>query len=983
MGTDEPIAVLPVRRVIFPGQLASFAIGKKASVALIDFLLTEKLGRSLGRLDEASRAESATLLAVSLADPEESGPAPLPVRRVATAVQLLEVRAVKDSGGSGSIGASGAEGGGGGGGGGQIDGGKGERPVYLIVVQGTERLLLEDEPVEREPFLRVRAQRLPTHPGLDADSATAWGLTLQGLAYELLRGLQGATMATSTEAASSIATAVRDAAALLSASGGVRRLDFRALGRLADGLAAAADASTEEKQAVLESESLGRRAELVVGLLKRQLEVLRLSHKIHEQVKGELSRTQREYFLRQQLRAIRNELNESGADGGGGGGGSGGGGGLGGGGGGLGSDAEPRDETHEVAARLQEAALPENIRTAAERELRRLRQMQPMQAEYSVLLHYLDWVAAMPWGRMSQDSLDLSAAHDILNLEHHGLEKVKRRVYEHLAVLSLRRDTRGPILCLVGPPGVGKTSLGRAVASALGRPFERISLGGVSDAAEVRGHRRTYVGSMPGLLVQAVRRAGVCNPVIMLDEIDKIGRDGRSDPTAALLEVLDPAQNAAFTDHFLNLPLDLSKVLFMATANSVDAIPPALIDRMEVLEMSGYTHEEKLQIAQEHLLPRQLANAGLPERFVKLPEPTLSALTEGYTREAGLRNLEREIGAICRALAVRYASLPESERDKAQPTSLSPDDLEPILGPRRFERETREPLGRPGVALGLAWTPIGGTLLFIETSAMGGSGELILTGQLGEVMQESVRTALSWIRSHAPELGLRSRLGGPSPAPEPQPPPQPPPQPTTMTTTMTPLSPLSPLSPLAPLAPLVSASSSLPSLLSGVDVHVHFPAGAIRKDGPSAGTTTLVALVSLLTGRFARSDTAMSGEISLRGAILPVGGIREKVLAAHRAGIFRVCLPRANQKDTHELTAKVRAEMSFVWCETIEDLLSAALVDGHELVAPMRRLAGPTAATAGTGGTGGTGGGDVPNVPPPAAPHAPAPPSILAARSRL
>ena len=659
---------------------------------------------------------------------------------------------------------------------------------------------------------------------------------------------------------------------------------------------------------MLEAPSLSARAELVVGMLKRQLAVLRLSQKIHENVKGELSRNQREYFLRQQLKAIRDELHES----------SGGAGGA----GMAGLDADGRDEASEVAQRLEAANLPPAAKLVADRELKRLRQMQPLQAEYSVLLGYLDWLASMPWAKMSEDTLDLRAAREILDREHFGLEKVKRRVYEHLAVLSLRRDTKGPILCLVGPPGVGKTSLGKAVAAALGRSFERIALGGVSDAAEIRGHRRTYVGSMPGLVVQALRRAESSNPVLLLDEIDKVGRDGRSDPTAALLEVLDPAQNANFTDHYLNLPVDLSKVLFLATANSLDTIPHALLDRMEVLQMSGYTIEEKLVIAQQHLVPRQVKLNGLPISLVDIPDATLVALAEGYTREAGLRNLEREIGALCRNLAVEVAKVPEGpERERVPPTVLAVSDLERILGPRKFEPEVREQLSRPGVALGLAWTPTGGTLLFIETSRMPGTGQLILTGQLGDVMQESVRTALTWIRSHARELGL-------TPAGQAAASSRSPPRPVSEAA-------ISHVVSDAAFDSRDDTTTSPPSLLAGLDVHVHFPAAAIPKDGPSAGSTTLVALVSLLTGRLARSDTAMSGEISLRGQVLPVGGVRDKVLAAHRAGCMRVLLPHANRKDLHELTGKVRGAMSFVWIETIEQLLAEALVDGQDLVALM------------------------------------------------
>jgi len=445
----------------------------------------------------------------------------------------------------------------------------------------------------------------------------------------------------------------------------------------------------------------------------------------------------------------------------------------------------------------------------------------------------------------------------------------------------------------------------------------------VSDAADIRGHRRTYVGALPGLIAQALRRAGTSNPVLMLDEIEKLGRDGRSDPSAALLEVLDPAQNGAFTDHYLNLPVDLSKVLFLATANATDRLPPALLDRLEIIEISGYTLDEKLHIAQRHLLPRQVRQSGLPADFVRLPDTTLVALVDGYTREAGLRSLEREVAALCRAVAVELAKLPPGkEREAAPAITVPPEELGRLLGPRKYEREAREVFTRPGIALGLAWTPAGGELLFIESSRMRGSGQLILTGQIGEVMQESVQTALSYLRSQAAELGLEEQL--PPPAAAASAPNAAMTRPSTKLITKP--SGSGEHDAISSASRAETSAISATSLLSGIDVHVHFPAGAIRKDGPSAGAAVLVALASLFTGRLARSDTAMTGEISLRGQVLPVGGVREKVLAAHRSGVQRVLLPRRNEKDVHDLAPEVKAELTLIWCSTAEELLAAALL---------------------------------------------------------
>ena len=507
--------------------------------------------------------------------------------------------------------------------------------------------------------------------------------------------------------------------------------------------------------------------------------------------------------------------------------------------------------------------------------------MQPAQPEYGVIRNYLEWIVEMPWNAASQDRLDIDAAQRQLDADHHGLEKVKRRILEYLAVRKLKADVRGPILCFLGPPGVGKTSLGRSIADALGRKFHRIALGGVRDEAEIRGHRRTYIGAMPGRIVHALKKVGVNNPVILLDEINKLGRDVRGDPASALLEVLDPEQNHSFTDHFLNVPFDLSNVLFIATANEADTIPQPLMDRMEVIRLSGYTFEEKQQIARRHLLPKQLKVHGLAAERVVVPDDVLQWMAVNYTREAGVRSLEREIAAVCRGLAVELSK--GALAAAGEPYTLTIDRVGELLGPAPFEDDLSERASIPGVAVGLAWTASGsGGMLFIEATRMAGRGQLTLTGMLGDVIKESAQTALSWVRSHATELRL------------------------------------------TPAATMVGSGSANVSLLDKTDIHIHFPAGAIPKDGPSAGVTIVTALVSLLANERVRPYTAMTGEITLRGLVLPVGGIKEKVLAAHRSGIKRVILPYRNQKNLADVPATVRNELEFVLAKRITDVLQAA-----------------------------------------------------------
>jgi ATP-dependent Lon protease len=595
------------------------------------------------------------------------------------------------------------------------------------------------------------------------------------------------------------------------------------------------------KQELLEAADVKLRLQKLVAALAKEAQVLELGSKIQSEVQSEMSRTQREYFLREQLKAIQKELGE-------------------------------RDErTQEIDAlreRIEQAGMTEEAYREARRELDRLAKMPPAAAEYTVARTYLDWLLAMPWREETRDEIDIERARRILDEDHEGLEKVKERILEYLAVKKIRPEGKDPILCFVGPPGVGKTSLGRSIARALGRRFHRISLGGMRDEAEIRGHRRTYIGALPGQIVQGLRRAGTRNPVFMLDEIDKLGMDFRGDPASALLEVLDPEQNATFRDHYLDVAFDLSRVLFITTANVIDAVPAPLRDRMEVLPLAGYTEEEKVQIALRHLVPRQAREHGLvPDEDVTFTPEAIRLVIRGYTREAGVRSLEREIAGVCRKIARRRAE------GEVGPVRVTPDLVTAFLGVPRFEYEELEERTRvPGVVPGLAWTPAGGDLLFVEATRMAGKGSLTLTGQLGDVMKESAQAALSWVRSHTEELGIPADFW---------------------------------------------ASS---------DVHIHVPAGAIPKDGPSAGLTMTVALVSLLTGRPVEPGVAMTGEISLSGRVLPVGGIKEKILAAHRAGVRTVVLPRRNEKNLQEdVPAPVREALTFRLVDSVSEALTVAL----------------------------------------------------------
>jgi ATP-dependent Lon protease len=606
-------------------------------------------------------------------------------------------------------------------------------------------------------------------------------------------------------------------------------------------IASALRLRTEEKQALLEELDVAKRLRRLSEILARELEVVAIGSKIQSQVQSELEKGQREYFLRQQLKAIQEELGE--AD-------------------------EVQAEVNELRAQLAAIELPEDVRKQADRELARLERLQPAMAEYGVVRNYLEWIASLPWDKSTEDNLDLAHARQVLDEDHYDIEQVKDRILEFLAVRSLNPDAPGSILLFVGPPGVGKTSLGRSMARALGRKFERISVGGVRDEAEIRGHRRTYIGALPGAIIRTLRDAGANNPLLMIDEIDKMGADFRGDPSSAMLEVLDPEQNNSFRDHYLDLPFDLSNAIFVTTANNLDTIPGPLRDRMELIQLSGYTEEEKLQIAKRYLVRRQIQRNGLTPSRISFTDKGLRVIIADYTREAGVRQLEREIGTVVRKVARQVAE----GKVKRKVTITEPRVLE-LLGKRKFLSEARRRTSRAGVATGLAWTPVGGVVLFIEATAMSGRGRLTITGQIGEVMQESAQAALSYVRSNAGDI--------------------------------------------------------VPDLpddwFAHHDIHIHVPAGATPKDGPSAGVAMVTALVSLLMGRPVRSDVAMTGEITLSGQVLPIGGLKEKALAAQRNRIRRVIAPALNEQDADDIPAHLRKDLEFVFVSTIDEVLDAAL----------------------------------------------------------
>ena len=692
------------------------------------------------------------------------------------------------------------------------------------IIQGVARVTLLELQQEK-PWLRARVQRLR-----DVSKA---GTELEAL----------------TRAASSLFQRAISLAENVPQEMGLMVAGIQDPSHLADLIAANLNITTEERQAVLEAGDVAERLRIIVGFLNREVEVLEVERQIKSQVHGEMEKHQREFILREQLKAIQRELGES----------------------------ELAPEVEDLRKRLDEAHLPPEARREADRELDRLRTMPQAAADYQVVRTYLEWLADLPWDKSTEDNLDIERAEEILNADHHDLEKVKRRILDFLAVRKLKRESKGPILCFVGPPGVGKTSLGQSIARALGRKFVRMSLGGMRDEAEIRGHRRTYVGALPGRIIQDIRRAGSNNPLIMLDEVDKLGIDFRGDPASALLEVLDPEQNFSFSDHYLDVPFDLSKVMFITTANLFDTIPAPLLDRMEIIELPGYTERDKLAIARRYLVPRQMEANGIPEGRLIITDAALLEIIRSYTREAGVRNLEREIGAICRGMARELA------RGVTETTTVDAGDLHPYLGPIRFHWEIPEEDDEVGVATGMAATMAGGDILYVEARCIPGKGRLTLTGKLGDVMQESAQAALTFARSRSEQLNIPFEF------------------------------------------------------LETHDIHIHVPAGAIPKDGPSAGVTMATALVSAMTRRPVRRQVAMTGEITLRGRVLAVGAIKDKVLAAHRASIKTVVIPKDNESDLEEVPADVRQDLNIVLAEFVDDVLNTAL--HPEAVEEKSRLA--------------------------------------------
>ncbi len=691
---------------------------------------------------------------------------------------------------------------------------------YSLILQGLTRIKMEDV-TQNAPYLKAKVKRLE-ETGLDDDEAEALSMSLRDIAKQVIQLMPELP---------------REAGSLIDS--------IQAPGALADLVAANLDAPVEEKAGLLETVDVKERIRKVLRLLTRQLEILKMRERINSQIKEEMGKNQREYVLRQQLKAIKEELGEDDGD---------------------------QGDLDGLEDRISKATLPTEAEQVAKKQIKRLRNMQVGSAEYTVVRTYLDWILDLPWHVQTPDNLDIAQVRKVLDEDHYGLEKVKKRILEYLAVRKLKKDKKGPILCLLGPPGVGKTSLGRSIARSLGRKFHRISLGGVHDEAAIRGHRRTYVGALPGQIIQGMKKASTINPVFMMDEVDKIGHDFRGDPAAALLEVLDPEQNNTFADHYLEIPYDLSNVMFVATANVADPIPAPLRDRMEILEIPGYTRREKLAIARQHLIVKQIEEHGITQAMLDITDAAVEIIIDSYTREAGVRSLERQIASVIRGVAVKIA-----EGDLTPRKIETEEQLREFLGAGRYTSDVAERTEEAGVCTGLAWTSVGGEILFIEATRMYGTGKMQLTGQLGDVMKESAQAALSYVRTNAEKYGIAK------------------------------------------------------DFLEKSDIHIHIPAGSMPKDGPSAGVTMFTALVSMLTGVRVRHDVAMTGEITLRGRVLPIGGLKEKVLAAHRAGIKRVIVPERNKPDLDEVPAEVKNDLEFVFVAKMDQVLDAAL---EEKLAP-------------------------------------------------
>jgi ATP-dependent Lon protease len=795
--------------VIVPPELGVLPL--RNSVLFPHAIMPISVGRrkTLNLLDDVV-GESKLIAVVSQRNPSEDDPDPAGMYRIGSAAKILKV--VKLNGNN-----------------------------VNLIIQGLRRIRV-DRFTATEPFMKVSAIALDEH--LDT------GVDLDALVRSLINQFQRLVQ-NSQNISNDLGEMV------LSAGAGDPA-------RLSDLAASVLNIPVEEKIGLLERNNVKDRIQKLVEITTREVELQEISSRIQSQVADEVGKTQRQYYLREQMKAIQKELGE---------------------------DDDRGQEIEEFRKRIEAAGMSEEAQKVAEKELDRLSKMPPQAAEYTVSRTYLDWLVSLPWSAETEDKVDVKEARRILDEDHYDLEKVKDRILEFLSVRALKKDLKGPILCLAGPPGVGKTSLGKSIARAMGRKFGRISLGGIRDEAEIRGHRRTYIGSLPGRVIQGLKRAGTKNPVIILDEIDKVGTDFRGDPSSALLEVLDPEQNHAFSDHYLEVPFDLSKVFFITTANVLDTIPPALRDRMEVLRLPGYTEEEKLEIAKTHIVRRQIEEHGLDGDRIEFAESGLRAIINDYTREAGVRNLDREIANVCRKVARKVV---EGEQAKVLVTN---EAVSEFLGPVRFFREIAERTDRSGVAVGLAWTSVGGEILFVESTRMRGRGKITITGRLGDVMRESALAALSWIRSNAKSVGVDD------------------------------------------------------GLFDRSDFHIHVPAGATPKDGPSAGVTLTVSLVSLLTGLPVPSELAMTGEITLRGKVLPVGGIKEKVIAAKSAGITKVILPDKNEKDLEDVSTAVREALTFQFVSEIDQVLDIAF--GPALREQARTLA---------------------ENPPPAESRAPAPP---------